>query len=313
MAKSAAPREAYGKTLVELGKTNPKIVVLDADLSCSTKTCYFAKAYPDRFFNVGVSEQDMIGIAAGLASCGKIAFASTFAVFATGRAWDQVRVSVAYPRLNVKIVATHGGITTGEDGVTHQAMEDIAIMRALPNMNVIVPCDAIETEKVIRTVAETYGPFYVRLSRANTPIVEENNKAEFKIGQAIQLKDGKDLAIIACGIMVDKALKAAAELAKENISARVINMHTIKPLDKQAIIDAARETKAILTAEEHSIIGGLGSSVAEVISENCPVPLIRMGSLDIFAESGNPEALLEKYGLTEKEIIKLAKELIKKK
>lgn len=313
MLGSAATRDAYGKTLVELGKVNKDIVVLDADLSGSTKTGLFGKAYPDRFFNMGVAEQDMISTAAGLASCGKIVFASTFAVFGSGRAWDQIRVSVAYTRSNVKIVVTHGGITTGEDGATHQANEDIAIMRVIPNMTVIVPADAVETELVINNLVKEYGPAYVRLSRASTPIIYKDNNYDFKIGKAVQMRQGKDLTIIACGIMVNMALDAAEELEKKGISARVINMHTIKPLDRHAVVNCAKETGAIVTAEEHSIIGGLGGAVAEVVSETCPVPIIRVGIKDMFGESGSPKDLLEKYGLTPAELVKASQNVVNRK
>jgi transketolase len=310
--KGESTREAYGRTLVEIGRSDPNIVVLDADLSVSTKTCLFCKAFPDRFFNIGVAEQDMISIAAGLATTGKVVFASTFAVFSTGRAWEQVRTSVAYPRLNVKIVATHGGITTGEDGVTHQATEDIAIMRVLPNMTVIVPADASETSRAIRAVAAAHGPAYIRLSRSATNIIYEGDY-DFKIGKGVVLSPGTDLTIIATGIMVAEALQAKEILAKEGIQARVINIHTIKPLDQELIIQAARETGAIVTAEEHSIIGGLGSAVAEIVSENIPVPVIRVGQKDIFAESGKPKELLEKYGMTAAHIVSAAKTALLRK
>ncbi|MFC1767207.1 transketolase family protein [Candidatus Margulisiibacteriota bacterium] len=311
--KKASTREAYGKTLVELGKKHPNVVVLDADLSSSTKTSLFGKQFPDRFFDLGVAEQDMISTAAGIASCGKIVFASTFAVFGSGRAWDQVRVSVAYTRLNVKIVVTHGGITTGEDGATHQATEDIAIMRALPNMMVIVPADATETAKVIKELAKVHGPCYVRLSRLATPVIHENENYDFKIGKGIVLKDGKDVTIFACGIMVAEALNAAEELGKEGIKVRVVDIHTIKPIDKELIVKCANETGAVVTAEEHSIIGGLGGAVAEVLGENAPVPMVRVGIKDMFGESGKPAELLEKYGLTSKEIISAVKTVIKRK
>jgi transketolase len=303
-----ATRDVYGKTLAELGKENKDIVVLDADLSASTKTILFAKAFPERFFDMGVAEQDMIGTAAGLASCGKIAFASTFAVFGSGRAWDQIRVSIAYTRSNVKIVVTHGGITTGEDGATHQANEDIAIMRVIPNMTVIVPADAIETDHVIRSLVKEHGPAYVRLSRLATPIIYKDPNYGFKIGKGVLLRDGSDATVIAAGTMVHNAIIAAEELAKEGISVRVVNMHTIKPIDKQMIIKCANETKAIVTAEEHSIIGGLGSAVSEIVCENCAVPMERVGVKDTFGED-----LLEKYGLTAKDIMNAIKNVIKRK
>lgn len=305
--KLETTKDAYGKALVELGKEMTNVVVLDADLSCSTKTSAFCKVFPDRFVNCGVAEQDMIGTAAGLAVSGKIAFASTFAVFGAGRAWDQVRVSIAYPRSNVKIVVTHGGITVGEDGPTHQALEDIAIMRALPNMIVIVPSDSIETFEAVKASAKYYGPVYMRLGRPAVPVISDIAGRKFEIGKSVLFREGKDIAIIACGIMVSAALDAADELAKEGISARVINMHTIKPMDKDAVIKAAKETGAIVTAEEHSVIGGLGSAVSEITSEEYPVPVVKVGVEDTFAESGKPADLLEKYGLTSKDIVSAAK------
>jgi transketolase len=311
--KKTSAREAYGKTLVELGKKHQNLVVLDADLSVSTKTSLFGKQFPDRFFDLGVAEQDMISTAAGIASCGKIVFASTFAVFGSGRAWDQVRVSVAYTRLNVKIVVTHGGITTGEDGATHQATEDIAIMRALPNMMVIVPADAIETAMVIKELVKVHGPCYVRLARPSIPVIYESEINDFKIGKGNVLKDGKDVTVIACGLMVGEAMLAADELAKDGIKVRVVDMHTIKPIDKELIVKCARETGAIVTAEEHTIIGGLGGAVAEVLSENSLVPMVRVGIKDMFGESGNPSELLEKYGLTSSEIVAAVRTVIKRK
>lgn len=310
---TAATRDAYGKTLVELGRENPNIVVLDADLAVSTKTSLFAKEFPDRFFDLGVAEQDMIGTAAGLAASGKIVFASTFAVFGSGRAWDQVRMSVAYTRLNVKIVVTHAGITTGEDGASHQANEDIAIMRVLPNMTVVVPADAIETEKVIRAAVKHYGPMYIRLSRPKTPLVYESPNYDFQIGKGIVLRPGKDVSIFACGIMVAQALDAAEMLASQGIDVQVVNLHTIKPLDRQLIVHCAQKTGAVVTAEEHSIVGGLGGAVAETLVENCLVPMVRVGLKDIFGESGKPEALLEKYGLTAEDIVKAVKVVLERK
>ncbi|MFA4858487.1 MAG: transketolase family protein [Candidatus Margulisiibacteriota bacterium] len=311
--KLIASRDVYGKTLAELGKVYPDLVVLDADLSQSTKTCVFGKEFPDRFFNMGVAEQNLIGVAAGLAASGKIAFASTFAVFASGRAWDQIRASVAYPHLNVKIVATHGGITTGEDGATHQALEDIAIMRVMPNMTVIVPADAVETRLAIHQLVKMDGPAYVRLNRLAVPVIHENENCDFEIGRAQTLHAGSDLTIIACGIMVKAALDAAKILKASGILARVINLHTIKPLDVKCILLAAQETGALVTAEEHSIIGGLGAAVAEVVCENCPVPVVRVGMKDIFGESGKPAALLEKYGMTAADIVTAAKTALKRK
>jgi transketolase len=311
--RSEATRDAYGRVLAELGKENKDIVVLDADLAVSTKTCTFAKAFPDRFFDMGIAEQDMIGTAAGLAAAGKIAFASTFAVFASGRAWDQIRMSAAYTRLNVKVVVTHAGITTGEDGASHQANEDIAIMRALPNLTVVVPADALETEKVIRAAVTHYGPMYIRLSRPKTPVVTEGINYEFKIGKGAVLREGKTATIIACGLMVGKALAAADLLAGEGIEARVVDMHTIKPLDKELIVRCAEETGAIVTAEEHSILGGLGGAVAEVLVENAVVPMARVGLHDVFGESGTPDELLAKYGLTPEAVAAAVRTVVKRK
>jgi transketolase len=311
--RSEATRDAYGRVLAELGKENKDIVVLDADLAVSTKTCTFAKAFPDRFFDMGIAEQDMIGTAAGLAAAGKIAFASTFAVFASGRAWDQIRMSAAYTRLNVKVVATHAGITTGEDGASHQANEDIAIMRALPNLTVVVPADALETEKIIRAAVTQYGPMYIRLSRPKTPVVTEGINYEFKIGKGAVLREGKTATIIACGLMVGKALAAADLLAGEGIEARVVDMHTIKPLDKELIVRCAEDTGAIVTAEEHSILGGLGGAVAEVLVENAVVPMARVGLHDVFGESGTPDELLAKYGLTPEAVAAAVRTVVKRK
>ena len=291
-----ATREGYGKALAKLGAEYPDIVVLDADLAKSTKSYEFCKHYPERFFNMGIAEQNLMGTAAGLAASGKIVFASTFAIFATGRAFEQIRNSIAYPNLNVKIAASHAGLTVGGDGATHQAIVDISIMRSLPNMTVIAPADGIEAEKAVMAAVQYEGPVYIRLGRSAVPVIY-GEEHEFKIGKASQLRDGQDVTIFACGIMVKESLQAAEELAGEGISVRVINMATIKPLDEEAIIRAAKETGAIVTAEEHSIIGGLGSAVAEVLVENAPVPLVRVGVKDTFGESGEPDELLEKYGL----------------
>lgn len=307
-----ATREAYGETLARLGEINKDIVVLDADLSGSTKTAIFAKKFPERFFNMGVAEQDMMGTAAGLAVAGKIPFASTFAIFATGRAWEQVRQSIAYPKVNVKIVASHAGITVGEDGASHQSVEDIAVMRVIPEMTVIVPADGIETRKVIEEMVRYKGPVYVRVSRGKSPVILDDSY-NFEVGKGTVLRDGTSVAIIACGIMVSKAMEAADILSKEGLSARVINISTIKPIDKDLIIKAARETSAIVTAEEHSIIGGLGSAVAEVLSENHPVPMKRVGIEDKFGTSGDADRLMEIYGLTPENIAKAAREVIKRK
>lgn len=309
MTKMIATRDAYGETLKELGGTNKNIVVLDADLSGSTKTAIFKKGYPERFFNVGIAEQNLIGTAAGLAAAGKIPFASTFAMFATGRAFEIIRNSVCYPNLNVKIAATHSGLTVGEDGATHQALEDISIMRSLPNMMVLSPCDAIETRQCILKAAEHNGPVYIRLGRAKVPVILDENY-EFQIGKAIELREGQDVAIIATGIMVERAIIASESLLKDGIGARVINMASIKPIDQEVIIKAARETKGIVTVEEHSIIGGLGSAVAEVVVENYPTIVKRVGVEDVFGESGDGFELLDKYGLSVENIIKKVKEIL---
>ena len=312
MTKKIATREAYGEALLQLGRENSDVVVLDADLSKSTKTYDFGKHFPERFFNMGIAEQNMVGTAAGLAASGKIAFCSTFAVFAAGRAFEQIRNSVAYPRLNVKIGASHAGITVGEDGGSHQAIEDIAIMRALPNMTVFVPADAVETVAAVRAAVKIDGPVYIRLGRLGVPVIHGDD-FEFKPGQAVILREGKDLTLVATGIMVTTALEAATELAAEGIEATVLDMHTIKPLDAEAVISAAKSTGAIVTAEEHSIIGGLGSAVAEVLAENSQVPLKRVGIQDSFGESGKPAELLEKYGLTVKHLVSAAKEVLRRK
>ena len=295
MADKIATREAYGKALVELADKYD-YVVLDADLAEATKTVMFKKAYPDRFFDCGIAEGNMISVAAGLAAAGKMAFASSFAMFAAGRAFEQVRNSIGYPHLNVKIGATHAGITVGEDGATHQCLEDIALMRTIPGMTVINPADAVEAKAAVEAAMQTYGPFYLRFGRFACPIVTEGHK--FEVGKGMQLRDGKDVTIIATGFMVHLALEAAETLASEGIDARVINIHTIKPLDKEIILKAAKETGAIVTAEEHSIIGGLGSAVAETVCEGCPVPMLRVGVEDRFGKSGKVPPLLEEYGLT---------------
>ncbi len=308
-----ATRDAYGEALIELGQENKNIVVLDADLSKSTKTYGFSQQFPDRFINVGIAEQNLIGLAAGLSTAGKIPFASTFAMFATGRAFEVIRNSVGYPNLNVKICATHSGLTVGEDGASHQALEDISCMRTIPNMTVIVPADGVETRAAIHAAANMRGPVYVRLGRLAVPVINDEKSYKFEIGKGVTLKEGNDITIIATGIMVSEALKAAEALEFKEIKARVINIHTIKPIDKEIIIKAARETGGIITAEEHNIIGGLGSAVAEVISENHPVPLKRVGVNDTFGESGKPAELMEKYGLTSDNIFRAVVELINKK
>jgi transketolase len=295
--KPKATRDAYGETLLELGKARPAIVALDADLSGSTKTSKFAKEFPERFFNIGIAEQDMIGTAAGLALAGKIPFASTFAVFETGRAWDQIRLVVCYSNTNVKLVSTHGGITVGEDGASHQALEDIALMRALPNMTVIVPADATETRAVINTVVDQKGPVYVRLGRAKVPYVMPDDYT-FTPGKAYVFHMGKDANIVAAGIMVDIARKAAEILAKEGIDTGVINMSTIKPLDEETLLTAAKSSRVLVAAEEHSIIGGLGGAVCEFLSEHYPVPVKRIGIQDTFGCSGSAGDLLQLHGMT---------------
>lgn len=307
-----ATRDAYGKALAQLGAENKDIVVLDADLSKSTKTSDFAKEFPDRFFDMGVAEQNMLGTAAGLAAAGKIPFASSFAMFATGRAFEQIRNSIAYPKLNVKIAATHAGISVGEDGASHQAIEDIAIMRAVPNMTVIVPADGTETEQAIRAAVEMKGPVYIRLGRLGLPVLFDENY-KFEIGKAVTVREGSDVTVIACGLMVGPALEAADQLAQENIKVRVVNMPTIKPIDREAIVQAAKETKAIVTAEEHNIIGGLGSAVAEVLTETVPVVQEMVGVKDTFGESGPPAELLEKYGLTAKDVVAAVRKVIERK
>ncbi|MBU5427406.1 transketolase family protein [Tissierella pigra] len=304
-----ATRDAYGEALKELGGINEDIVVLDADLSGSTKTSVFAKSFPERFFNVGIAEQNLIGTAAGLATAGKIPFASTFAMFATGRAFEIIRNSVCYPNLNVKIAATHAGLTVGEDGATHQALEDISLMRSLPNMVVLSPADGIEAKQCIYEAAKHYGPVYIRLGRAKTPVIFDENY-KFEIGKGVELKEGTDVTIIATGVMVERALTASEKLLEEGIKARVINMSTIKPIDKDIIIKAAKETKAIVTVEEHSIIGGLGSAVAEVVVENQLVPMVRIGTMDTFGESGDGFELLDKYGLSVDNIVQNVKKMI---
>lgn len=305
MTEMKATRDAYGDALRELGEENPNITVLDADLSGSTKTSVFAKAFPERFFNMGIAEQNMLGVAAGLAAYGKIPFASSFAIFATGRAFEIIRNSVCYPKLNVKIGATHAGLTVGEDGGSHQALEDLAVMRALPNMTVLSPCDYYETKKCVRAAAELDGPVYIRMGRSKVPMITEASDV-FEIGKGRLMADGKDVAFVATGIMVSRALEAAERLKEKGISARVINIATIKPLDEEIILSAARETKGIITCEEHNIIGGLGSAVAEVLSESYPARLKRIGVRDSFGKSGDGMELLDKYGLSVDELVRAA-------
>ena len=302
-----ATRQSYGEMLEKLGEENKDIVVLDADLSAATKTSIFAKKYPDRFFDMGIAEANMMGVAAGMASCGKIPYVSTFAAFAAGRAYDQIRASICYPNLNVKICATHAGITVGEDGATHQMLEDIALMRALPNMKVLCPSDDVETKYLIEQISKIKGPVYVRLARLATPGIYEENQT-FEIGKAVQIGEGTDATVFATGVVVSEAIKAKELLEKEGIYIRVVDMHTIKPIDKEMIVKSAKETKKLISIEDHSVIGGLGSAISEVLTEEYPCKLIRMGIKDTFGKSGNAVELLKYFGLTSEEIIKTVKE-----
>ncbi|MBO3444270.1 transketolase family protein [Clostridium sp. CCUG 7971] len=306
-----ATREAYGKALVELGAENKDIVVLDADLSKSTKTADFSKAYPERFINAGIAEQNLLGMSAGLARYGKIPFASTFAVFASGRAFEIIRNSICYPNANVKIAATHAGITVGEDGGSHQSIEDIAIMNSLPNMSVLVPADAKETNEIIKYAAKHNGPVYIRLGRLNSEDIFEDDY-KFEYGKGVCIKDGKDCTIVATGLMTAIAKKACELLKEENIDVRLIHMPTIKPIDREIIEKASKETNFILTCEEHSVIGGLGQIVASVTSETVPTKVVKLGVNDVFGESATPKELLEKHGLTSENIVKLIKENLNK-
>lgn len=308
MADRIATRASYGKALVELGAENPDIVVLDADLSGSTQTKKFAEAYPERFFNAGIAEQNMIGMAAGLALSGKIPFCSSFAMFAAGRAFEIIRNAVAHNRANVKICASHAGVTVGPDGASHQCLEDIAIMRSIPRMTVVNPADDVSARKLIKQAAAAYGPCYVRLGRAPVPVIYDED-VEIELGRALTVRRGLDFTIIATGIMVEKAMEAADMLAEDGIQARILDMHTIKPIDREAIIHAALETNGIVTAEEHSIIGGLGSAVAEVAAASAPCRMAMVGVKDRFGESAEPEQLIEKYGLTGKDIAEAVKSL----
>ena len=295
--KKIATRESYGRTLAELGKEHEDFLVLDADLAGSTKTAVFRKAFPERHINCGIAEQNMIGVAAGIAATGRVAFASSFAMFAAGRAYEQIRNSVGYPQLNVKIAATHGGISVGEDGATHQCNEDFALMRTIPGMVVMVPSDDVEAEAMVCAAYAHKGPVYMRFSRLATPVFNNPETYKFEIGKAITMREGKDVAIIAAGLPVASAMEAAEKLAAEGIEARVIDMHTIKPLDEAAVLRAAKEIGKIVTVEEHSVIGGLGSAVAEVLAEQCPAKLKRVGVYDRYTESGPAEALIHHYGL----------------
>ena len=302
-------RDGFGKGLVEMGKKDKNVVVLSADLTDSTRANWFKKEFPGRFFGMGVAEQDMMGTAAGFALMGKTPYACTFGVFASGRAWDQIRISVAYMNLNVKIIGTHGGISVGPDGATHQALEEIALMRILPNMTVIVPCDAIEAKKATMEAARIKGPVYMRLGRSAVPVLTSEN-TPFKIGKADTIRDGNDAAIFACGQMVYEAIVACEMLEKEGISARLVNLHTVKPIDRDVIIKAAKETGAIVTAEEHTVLGGFGSAISEVVIQNCPVPLKMVGIQDRFGVSGEPDELFKYFGLKAKNIVSAAKAAI---
>ncbi|MBM4433202.1 MAG: transketolase family protein [Chloroflexi bacterium] len=305
-------REAYGKALAELGRENPNVVVLDADLSKSTMTYYFAREFPNRFFDCGIAEQNMVGIAAGLAASGKIPFASTFAVFTPGRCFDQIRMSIAQPSRNVKLVGTHGGISVGEDGTSHQAIEDLALASSLPNLTIIVPADATEAAKAVKAAAENHGPFYIRICRPKVPLVFGDDY-QFNLGKAVLMRDGKSATIIAIGLMVSAALEAAQNLSREGIDCRVLNMSTLKPVDEEAIIKAAAETGAIVTAEEHLEHGGLGSVVARVIAKRQPVPVEFVAIKDTYAKSGKPPELMQRYGLTATDVAQAVRTVIKRK
>ncbi len=309
MAEKKATREAYGDALVALGAEYKNLVVLDADLAEATKTCKFKAAYPDRFFDCGIAEGNMMGVAAGLAASGCIPFASSFAMFASGRAFEQVRNMIGYPHLNVKIGATHAGLTVGENGATHQCNEDIALMRTIPGMTIINPADCVEAAAAVKAAIDFKGPVYMRFGRYAVPTIYGDDY-KFELGRGVEMRDGKDVTIVASGLTVHMALEAADMLAEDNISARVINIHTIKPIDADILTKAAKETGAVVTAEEHTVIGGLGSAVAEVLAENCPVPMRRIGVNDKFGKSGQVPELLEEYGLTAKNIAAKAKEAI---
>ncbi len=306
MAEKISTRQAYGDALVELGKINSDIIVMDADLSKSTMTAGFKKEFPDRFFNAGIAEANLMGMAAGLALSGKTVFVSTFAMFAAGRAYEIIRNSIGYPHLNVKICATHAGITVGEDGASHQCVEDLALMRVIPGMTVVHPADAVSAKKLLGQAAALDGPVYVRLGRLNIPVIYDND-TDIELGKGVCVCDGSDHTVVACGLMVNEALMAAEELEKEGISLRVIDMHTIKPIDKDIIIKAAEETKSIITAEEHSVIGGLGSAVAEVAAANSPAKITMVGVQDRFGQSGKPMELMKEYNITAEDIIRAVK------
>lgn len=308
MADKISTRSAYGDALVELGKKDPNIIVMDADLSKSTMTAGFKKEFPERFFNAGIAEANLMGMAAGLALSGKTVFASTFAMFAAGRAYEIIRNSIGYPHANVKICATHAGITVGEDGASHQCIEDLALMRVIPGMTVVHPADATSTAKLLGQIAEMDGPAYVRLGRLNIPVIYDET-ADIKLGKGNVVREGKDFTVIACGLMVNEAMIAAEILASEGIDIRIIDMHTIKPIDEEIIIKAASETKGIVTAEEHSVIGGLGSAVAEVVCKKCPTKIAMVGVQDRFGQSGKPPLLMKEYNITADDIVKAVKSL----
>ena len=307
-----ATRESYGEALVELAQKRPDLIVLDADLAAATKTGIYKKACPDRFFDCGIQEADMMGVAAGIATTGKLVFASSFAMFAAGRAFEVVRNSIGYPHLNVKIGATHAGISVGEDGATHQCNEDMALMRAIPGMTVINPADHVEAKAAVLAMAEYVGPTYLRFGRLAVPVFNDAATYKFEVGKGIQLMEGKDITIIATGLMVNEAMEASKALAELGISARVINIHTIKPIDRDIIINAAKETGKIITVEEHSVIGGLGSAVSEVVTETVPVPVVKIGVQDVFGHSGPAVALLKEFGLCADNIVKTAKQVLGK-
>lgn len=308
--KKIATREAYGEMLAELGETYPELVVLDADLAAATKTSVFKKKFPERHIDCGIAEGNMMGVAAGLSLVGKIPVASTFAMFAAGRAFEQVRNSIGYPHLNVKIGATHAGITVGEDGATHQCNEDIALMRTIPGMVILNPADAVEAKACVKAAVEYEGPVYMRFGRAAVPVINDRPDYQFEMGKGVLLREGTDVTIVATGIMVNSALEAAEKLAAEGISAEVINIHTIKPLDTEIIVKSAKKTGKVVTAEEHSVVGGLGGAVCEALSELCPTPVCRIGINDVFGESGSATALLVKYGLDGEGVYSRVKEFV---
>ena len=308
--KKIATRQSYGEALVELGAEHDDFVVFDADLAAATQTGKFKAAYPDRFFDAGIAESNMMGLAAGVATTGRVAFASTFAMFAAGRAFEQVRNSIGYPHLNVKIGATHAGISVGEDGATHQCNEDLALMRSIPGLTVIVPADDVEARAAVRAAYELDGPVYMRFGRLATPVINDRPDYSFEVGRAICMREGTDVTIVACGLMVAAALEAAEKLAADGIEAEVIDMHTVKPIDAEAIVASARKTGKVVTAEEHSVIGGLGSAVCDVLAEQCPVPVKKVGVQDVYGESGPAVDLLKKYGLDADGVERAVRELL---